>query len=297
MKLLTTACTLALAVLILACQAPKQADEASTVDSTEFATPVKLTMKWETDTVLLTCESVIYDKANDVLYVANINGQDPSAKDGNGFISKVTLDGKVSEPSWVKGMDAPKGMGIFNGKLYVTDIDRVHEIDIATGKIAKTRPVTGAQFLNDITVDNAGKVYVSDTGGGTVYLIENGTVSKWLENIASPNGLLAENNQLLVLGFESKTLSAVDLVSKQVTQKTDSIDNGDGIEAIGDGAYLASSWNGLVHYISPDFKRTLILDTSGDQVSAADIEYIAEKNLLLVPAFFKNKVVAYELSK
>jgi DNA-binding beta-propeller fold protein YncE len=296
MKLLTTACTLALALLILACQSSKTAEETETVDSTEFATPVKLTMKWETDSVLTTCESVIYDKANDVLYVANING-DPSTKDGNGFISKVTLDGKVSELSWVKGIDAPKGMGIFNGKLYVTDIDRIHEIDIATGKISKTYPATGAQFLNDITVDDAGKVYASDTGGGAIYLIDGGTVSKWIENIASPNGLLAENNQLFVLGFESKTLSAIDIASKQITQKTDSIDNGDGIEAIGDGGYLASSWNGLVHYISSDFKRTLILDTSGEQVSAADIEYIAEKNLLLVPTFFKNKVVAYELSK
>ena len=297
MKLLTTACTLALAILIFACQTPKQADEASTVDPKEFTTPVTLTMKWETDTVLSTCESVIYDKVNDVLYVANINGKDPSAKDGNGFISKVTLAGKVSEPSWVKGMDAPKGMGIFNGKLYVTDIDRIHEIDIAAGKISKTYPATGAKFLNDITVDNAGGVYVSDTGGGTIYLIKDGSISKWLENIASPNGLLAEDNQLLVLGFESKKLSTIDVATKQVTQKTDSIDNGDALEAIGGGAYLASSWNGLVNYISPDFKRTLILDTSGDQVNAADIEYIAEKNLLLVPAFFKNKVVAYELSR
>lgn len=297
MKLFTTACTLVLAAMILACQAPKTADEASTVDSTEFAMPVKLTMKWETDTVLSTCESVIYDKANDVLYVANINGKDPSAKDGNGFISKVTLDGKVSEPSWVKGMDAPKGMGIFNGKLYVSDIDRVHEIDIAAGKIAKTHAAAGAKFLNDITVDNSGNVYISDTGAGTIYRISDGAISVWLENIQSPNGLLAENNQLLVLGFESKALSAVDIASKQITQKADSIDNGDGIEPIGDGSYLASSWNGLVHHISPDFKRTLILDTSGDQVNAADIEYIAEKNLLLVPAFFKNKVVAYELSK
>jgi DNA-binding beta-propeller fold protein YncE len=296
MKLLTTTCTLALAILILACQTSKQPEDTSSVDSTEFATPVKLTMKWETDTVLTTCESVIYDKANDVLYVANING-DPSVKDGNGFLSKVTLDGKVSEPSWVKGIDAPKGMGIFNGKLYVADIDRIHEIDIATGKISKTYPATGAKFLNDITVDDAGGVYVSDTGGGTIYLIKDGVLSKWIENIASPNGLLAENNQLLVLGFESKVLSSIDVATKQITQKTDSIDNGDGIEAIGGGAYLASSWNGMVHYVGPDFKRTLILDTTADQVSAADIEYIAEKNLLLVPTFFKNKVVAYDLSK
>jgi hypothetical protein len=290
---------MAMVVAFFSCQKPKQTDETAAADSTANADTVKavtLTKKWETDSVLTTCESVIYDKANDVLYVANING-DPSKKDGNGFISKVSLDGKVSQVSWVKGMDAPKGMGIFNGKLYVNDIDRIHEVDIASGKISKTHKVEGAKFLNDITVDDAGKVYSSDTGGGVIYLIDGGKLSKWMDNVDGPNGLLAENSQLLVLGFNSKKLNMIDIPSKQITQKTDSIDNADGIEAIGGGAYLASSWNGLVHYISPEWKRTLILDTSADKINAADIEYIQEKNLLLVPTFFKNKVVAYELSR
>jgi hypothetical protein len=75
------------------------------------------------------------------------------------------------------------------------------------------------------------------------------------------------------------------------------IDNGDGIEAVGDGGYLVSSWNGMIHYISPDWKKTMVLDTRADSVSSADIEYIQEKNLLLIPTFFKNKVRAYEVTK
>jgi hypothetical protein len=53
----------------------------------------------------------------------------------------------------------------------------------------------------------------------------------------------------------------------------------------------------MVHHISPEWKKTLVLDTRTDSVSAADIEYIQEKNLLLVPGFFKNKVMAYEVTK
>jgi hypothetical protein len=283
----------------LSCSGPKQSEETTAADTTAIEAPkapVTLTKKWETEATMTTCESVIYDKTNDVLYVANINGA-PDGKDGNGFISKVSLDGKVTEAQWVKGMDAPKGMGIANGKLYVTDIDRVHEIEIATGKISKTHKLQGAKFLNDITTDAAGKVYISDTGGGTISIIENGKVSKWIENLQGPNGLYAEGNEILTVLWDGKTLNVIDPTSKQLTVKTDSVENGDGIEAIGNGEYLVSSWNGMVHHIGADWKKTLVLDTRADSVSAADIEYIQEKNLLLIPTFFKNKVVAYELSK
>lgn len=283
-------------VVAFSCSPSKQTEEAAADTTTVEApkAPVTLTKKWETDAVLTTCESVLYDKENDVLYVANINGA-PDGKDGNGFISKVSLDGKVTEAQWVKGIDAPKGMGIANGKLFVTDIDRVHEIDLKSGKITKTHKLTGAKFLNDITTDAAGKVYVSDTGGGTISVIENGKVTTWIENLQGPNGLFAEGNEILTVLWDGKTLNTIDPSSKQLTVKTDSIENGDGIEAIGNGEYLVSSWNGMVHHIDSNWQKTLVLDTRADSVSAADIEYIQDKNLLLVPTFFKNKVVAYEL--
>ncbi len=279
------------AILFAACQSSKKETPEETV--TESSSPT-LTMKWETDTVLTTCESVIYDPANDILYVANINGV-PDVKDGNGFISRVSLDGKVTTTQWVTGMDAPKGMGIYNGKLYVTDIDRIHEIDIASGKISNTYPAEGATFLNDITVDESGKVYISDSGMGNILLLDNGTVTVWMSGLEGPNGLLAEGDNLKMASFAAGTFNTIDR-NKQVTLVADNIENGDGVKAVGDGGYLVSSWNGMVHYVDPDGKAKLILDTRADSVNAADIEYIADKKLLLVPGFFKNKVIAYELS-
>lgn len=291
---------LAIAATIAACQNKKAENEEGTTSADSAnAAPVSLKMKWETEPRLTTCESVIYDDENDVLYVANINGA-PDGKDGNGFISKVSLDGQITEAEWVKGLDAPKGMGIHDGKLYVADIDQVREISIASGEVTASHRVEGAKFLNDVTVGDGGKVYVSDTGTGTVSIIENGKVSAWIENVqGGPNGLLAENGQMIILAFEGGNMNTVDLTmtDKQVTLKTDGIENADGVESIGNGEYLVSSWNGMVHHIGSDGKRTTVLDTRADSVNAADIEYIREKNLLLVPAFFKNKVVAYELSK
>lgn len=280
-----------LAVLFIACQPAKKETTEAVIEEPGSPTLTKL---WESDTLLTTCESVIYDPANDILYVANINGA-PDGKDGNGFISRLSLDGKIATAQWVAGMDAPKGMGIYNGKLFVTDIDRIHEVDIVTGKIANTYPAEGAKFLNDITVDDAGKVYISDSNTGNILLLDNGKVSVWMSGLQGPNGLLAEGSNLKMASFAAGTFNAIDS-NKQVTLIADSIDNGDGIEAVGDGGYLVSSWNGMVHYVDPTGTPALILDTRADSVSAADIEYIAGKKLLLVPGFFKNKVIAYELN-
>lgn len=274
------------AAVFLACQPSKK----------ETSTSVPgLTVKWETDTVLTTCESVIYDAANDVLYVSNINGQ-PTGKDGNGFISKLGLDGKVVQAQWVTGMDAPKGMGIHNGRLYVTDINRIHEIDIATGAISKTHVVDSAQFLNDITISANGRVYISDSSVGNILVLENGTVSEWVAGVAGVNGLLSEGDFVQMVSFATGVFNSID-PNGQLTLRTDSLESGDGIKALTEGGYLVSSWNGMVHHVSTDWKNTLLLDTRADNTSAADIEYIADKRLLLVPTFFKNKVVAYEVSK
>src|SRR4051812_25152310 len=256
-----------------------------------------LTMKWKTEPVLTTVESVIYDKDRDVIYSANINGK-PDSLDGNGFISKISPDGGIPTPYWIKGMDAPKGMGIHNGKLYVADVNKIHEVDIDAGKITKTYPVEGSQFLNDVTIDDAGKVYASDSNTGNVYVLDNGAVSTWLSGVGGPNGLLSEGNTMWVLSWKDQTMISVDAASKQVTTKADSLENPDGIEAVGDGTYLVSAWNGLIRHVDPGTgKVTVLLDTRADSVSAADIDYIPEKRLLLIPTFFKNSVVAYELNK
>lgn len=287
-----------IAVAVLsACQNQKESNQADVKSDSVSVdpAPVTLTKLWETDTTLTTCESVIYDSANNVLYVSNIAGA-PDGKDGNGSIAKVSLDGKIVDPSWVKGIDAPKGMGIANGLLYVTDIDRVHEINIAKGKISKTHKVEGAKFLNDIDTDESGKVYISDMGSGKIHVIENGKLSTWMDNVpGGPNGLFVNGNELMVATFESKTFNGIDLASKQITMKADSIENGDGVESLGNGEFLVSSWNGMVHHVGQDGKVTMVLDTRKDEVNAADIEYVPGKNLLLVPGFFKNKVIAYEV--
>lgn len=255
-----------------------------------------LNFKWATDTLLTTSESVIYDKKREILYVSNIAGV-PDSVDGVGFISKVDLDGKIAELNWVSGLDAPKGLGIYGDKLYVTDLDKIIEIDIVTGEIAKSHVVEGAVFLNDIAVDPNGKVYASDSRQGVIYVLENDQATMIIDSLAGPNGLLHDNDKFLVALWNEKTLNTFDLETKEMTLVTTGIENPDGIEAVGDGSYLVSSWQGMIHLVNDDWTKVLLLDTSGEKIGAADIEYIPEKNLLLIPTFYKNGLMAYELEK
>lgn len=281
-----------LTVLTYSCKNAKK----ETAEVSEETAEPSLTLKWETDTLLTTCESVLHDAERNILYVSNINGE-PDEKDGNGSIARVSLDGTITDPQWVTGLDAPKGMGIRGNRLFVTDIDRIVEIDVDLGTIVKSYPVSEASFLNDITVAPNGDVYVSDSDAGIIVKVSGEEATIWMDSVDGPNGLLADAGALLMASWNAGTLNSINLQTKAITVKAEGIEHPDGIKAVGGGAYLVSTWDGMVHLVEADGSKHLLLDTRDADANAADIEYIPEQNLLLVPAFSANKVVAYELSR
>lgn len=256
---------------------------------------VVLTKIWQTDTVLKVPESVIYNPADKFLYVANINGKG-DAKDGNGFISKLSTTGKIESLEWLKGLDGPKGMGIYKGKLYVTDITKIVIIDIASAKIEKTIEVPGAIFLNDLTVDKNGTVYFTDSSDKKIYVLKDGVVSVWLEKtiLEKPNGVLAQDKVLRIIDMTAGVFYEAAYSDKILKPTAQGIPAGDGIMHIGGDEYIISCWPGEVYYIKGD-KVEKILDTKEQKLNAADAWYIAEQKLLLVPTFFGNSVIAYTL--
>ena len=71
----------------------------------------------------------------------------------------------------------------------------------------------------------------------------------------------------------------------------------DGLVATGDGGYLISDFLGAVYLVRPGEKRIKLSDTSKEEIMAADIDFIIDKRLLMVPTFYDNRVMAYEVSK
>src|SRR5215813_13068667 len=76
-------------------------------------------------------ESAYYHAASNSIFVSSINGQ-ILEKDGNGYISRLSPDGKMVSAKWVAGLNAPKGIRSVGNTLWVTDIDEVVSIDIAS---------------------------------------------------------------------------------------------------------------------------------------------------------------------
>lgn len=254
----------------------------------------RLVTVWETKNDLKTPESVAYDSDNDVLYVSNVN-MNPWEKDGNGFISKVNMRGDIVDAQWIKGLSAPKGMGVYKGKLYVTDITELVEIDIKEGKVSNKYPVEGAKKLNDVTVDKNGTVYFSDMGDNAIYMLKKGKVELFLkkDELKNINGVYAQGNSLFA-GLADKAV-IIDVNTKAIKTYVDKTVGIDGIVPTGKGTYLISDWQGHVYEIKEGQQPHLLLDTTPLKINAADIEYIKEKDLLLVPTFFKDNVVAYQL--
>ncbi|MBD2700852.1 SMP-30/gluconolactonase/LRE family protein [Spirosoma sp. BT702] len=261
------------------------------------AKPPKLVKVWETDTTLRTPESVLFDGSN-TLYVANIDGKS-DALDGSGFISKVSLDGKIENLQWTAGLNAPKGMGLYKNRLYVTDVHRLVCINTSNGQAEKTWDAVGqGAFLNDVTVDKEGTVYVSDNRNNKVYRLKEDKWEVFMEGepLNNPNGLYAVGTDKLMVGnTKTGALCALDLKTKTLKQLADGMANTDGIVPEGKGNFFVSDWNGRLFHIAADGTKTELLDTRPDKVNAADIEYVAKKKLLVVPTFLKNKLVAYKV--
>jgi hypothetical protein len=244
---------------------------------------------WETDTTLAVPESVLSYK--DGLYVSLIDGQ-PWGMDGKGEIAKLDKDGKIINAAWVTGLNAPKGMGLWDKKLFVADVSEVVVINTATGKIESKIPVDGATGLNDITINSKGTIYVSDSQLGKVHRIQNGKAEVYLSDLKGVNGLKAVDNELYILTaggvFKAGADKKLVLVSKMEI-------GGDGIESVGNGEYLVSCWVGMIYYLGKDGTMQTLLDTRLQKKSTADIGYDPERRIVYVPTFFKKSVVAYKL--
>lgn len=267
-------------------------------NSIAFGQNIRLKEKWKTPALLKEPESVIFDKKNNVLYVSNINNP-AGGKDGNGSIGRVSLTGKILEVEWVLGgMDSPKGLGLHNGLLYVADLTNVVVIDVESGKLIRTIEVEGAGMLNDITVDENGIVYISDSNNKRIYTIKDNKAEIWLENdlFQRPNGLLAYKNKFYMVDMGSGIFYEINKKTKALREIATGLQGGDGIVAYGND-FILSNWNGEINFVSAKGKVEKLLDTKAEKVNAADIDYIPSLNLLLVPTFFANTLVAYEIIK
>ena len=261
-----------------------------------------------------TPESVLWDAKEDVWFVSNINGV-PTAKDGNGFITRLTRDGVIDSLRFIAGgrdgvtLNGPKGMTLVGDTLWVADIDAVRAFSVRTGlPVASVELGSQATFLNDVAVGPDGTIYVTDSGIGfddkgqmthpgpdRIFALKGRTVSvaaegDWLER---PNGITWDgaNGRFIVVPFGGPDL----LAWKPGVAKVDTIGTGpggqDGVEFV-DGDLLVTSWaDSSLFAVTSAGNREVVTGVP----SPADIGVDQLRGLVAIPLFQENRVEVWRV--
>jgi hypothetical protein len=261
-------------------------------------------------------ESAYYDAGSGAVFVSSINGG-ITEKDGNGYISRLTPDGRMVSAMWVTGLNGPKGIRSAGSTLWVADIDEVVAIDIPSAAIRSRVKVDGATFLNDLATAPDGSVYVTDSFRPAVFHVRDGKATLFLEGadvVEQANGLLVDGNRLIVgsigtgaqgaggrrggggaPGAQGGNLYAFDLTTKARMRLTsDTVGGVDGIEPDGRGGVILTDVFGrrIVHVPASGQTRVLAQLPGG----GADFGFIPGRNVAIVPYLNEHKVEAYDLS-
>ena len=253
-----------------------------------------------------TPDSVLYDDAEDVYLVSNINGR-PAEKDNNGYIAKMQPDGAV-EPGWIRGgtngvtLHAPKGLAVDDRWLYVADIDVVRKFDRVSGAPAGAIAIEGASFLNDLSVAPDGELWITDTGLNPDFYTPSGTAAVYVlgadgvvRKVASgpdlglPNGIVAREKGAYLVTFDTGAWLQVDKKGRITELLRTEKGALDGLVRLPSGKWLCSSWGGRCLYeFNVQGGVSSVPSLEVDQ--PADIGFDHKRGRVLIPLHGRNQV-------
>lgn len=247
----------------------------------------------ETPEVLKGPVSVCVDSKEKMLYISNVNGVNIWAKDNNGSIGRMLLNGGSLQGEWIRGLHSPKGMAIVKDMLYVADLNEVVVIDIGKQEIKKKIAVPLAEQLNDITVDGKGTLYISDTKGKRVYMLKGGDANPFLEGLMGPKGLCWYKENLYFIDRSSLYRVEYD---RKLTLLAEGFEGGaEGLVAVNESDFIVSCRAGILYHVRRNGSKEILLDRREEKINLADISYDPVTRIVYVPTFSDNKVLTYVL--
>ena len=263
-------------------------------------------------------ESVRYDPELDVFFVSNMKGAG-SGKDDNGYVTRISASNPDSGVVLAQGgmngvtLDAPKGLALHGDTLWATDITALRGFDKRSGAPLATLDFTplGAVQLNDVAVGPDGTIHVTDTG---IIMSPKGVIHTGPDRIfvvgpdrqvsveadgfqlGRPNGITWDPvaRRWIVVSFHD--FNGQVMVNPQGSARPQLIRTGkgrlDGVEVLGDGAVVFTSWaDSSVHLLANGRDRPIIREVP----AAADIGVDTKRNRLAVPLSSLGRVQLWSL--
>lgn len=267
---------------------------------------VVLTKVWEVD--LPTAETAAYDPGRGILYVTGM-GEKP----GTGTTWKLSTTGEVIARNWAQGLDRVRGSKLANGFLFIAELQGLAKLDLATGAVVKRYPAPEAGMFNNIALDLAGNLYVTDTPKNAIYKYDKAadTLAKWLESpkLEWPNGIFFDNGFLVAAPWGTVTdpatwgtkvpgrLQLISLRSKSIEfmhGNETPLANGDGLVGDGKGNYFVGDWvTGKIYLVDQKAEPTELITV---HQGIGDFTFVPSEGLLIVPCGKLGKVLAYKVS-
>ena len=231
-------------------------------------------------------ESIIYDQAADRYFISNKGGNTiVQLNSDNELTNFVTSD-----------LNAPKGLLIVGDTLVSVNNTSVQGFLLSDGSRVFNVAIEGAVFMNDVTTDNRGNLYVSDTSTGVIFQIslKTGKYSSLVSNLKNPNGLLydSERNAILICNWGNNAkIQSFNLSDSTLSDLvTTELSNLDGLAGDDAGNIYVSSWgSNAVYRFDSSFKNPPVLISEGHN-GPADIFIIKDKKRLCVPNFNSGKI-------
>ena len=210
-------------------------------------------------------ESIAFDSTGQRFLISNVKGK-----------SIVSMDLKGKMRPWLKsGLSSPRGLAIWEDRLYAADGKKIAVISLKDAKMLTTIKVPDAMMLHlvDPATQKVNKI--------------NSPLLK------SPNGIVYDmpRDQMFIVGFTERS-SILSLSTKDLSIRifVDSIySNLDGIAIDDLGRIYFSSWTEKMIIEIPQEQNRFIAKFK-DLSDAADIFYYLPNNELLVPLMSENRI-------
>ncbi len=243
--------------------------------------------RWAIERSLTAPMSVTCDPMRGAVFIATAKG-----------IALANVDGRLVNPRWVQGLEAPRGLSIGDGKLFYVVGGDLAAVDAVTGKpLGRWR--TPARELTDSAVDAAGLAFACDRNANRVYALREGEAALYASGdfLHQPSALWLEETQLMIACWggpvEKGAVRSLPLTPNAVTSLwSNPIGALSGISADGDFGYFVCDYkNGVIYRVTPEGQALALIRL---EAGVADIFYLAGRKLLLVAHAARNALLAFQ---